>query len=68
MKTLSVLFYAGIVGVRYVLIFKLKNPLAIDDDFWNRFDESPFRPPKKFPGKSLSIIYGQKQFDECAHQ
>jgi hypothetical protein len=36
LKTCAILFYTGIVVVRYVFIFKLKNPLAVDDDFWSR--------------------------------
>jgi len=37
LKTQAILFYDGIVVVRYIFIFWLKNPMAVNDDFWSRF-------------------------------
>lgn len=36
-KTGILLFVDAITLSRYVLIFCLKNPMAVDDDFWSRF-------------------------------
>ena len=35
--SMFLLFYDSILLTKYVLVFKLKNPGAVDDDFWCRF-------------------------------
>ena len=37
LKTQCLIIYDAIILVRYIFIFWLKNPMAVNDDFWSSF-------------------------------